>query len=389
MSTKFLFLGIIIPFLGTLLLVSWIHPQIVRLAMSKDLVDTPNARKLQKRPVPVLGGIAVFWGIVVGAGVTSLFFDSFAFFPTFVAITVMMYMGVMDDIMGLSAIMRLIVEVCIIFFLVYLDRHSIDSLHGVFGIGELPSYAAVGLSVLAGTGIINAINLIDGVDGLSSGFCLMVCALFGFAFMTSGDGLMTVLAWLCVGSLFPFFMHNVFGKTSKMFIGDSGTLMLGTIMTIFVFRILDDRSRVGMVYPNMGVVAFTLSVLSIPVFDTLRVMISRILRKVSPFHPDKTHLHHLFIDFGFSHAGTSLSIIFLNLLNVICWLVSYQLGASPTVQFLVVLVIGVLNTTGFYVIGRKLSPDHIFYRMLIKLGKRSHIERRKYFLSLQEFLDKR
>ena len=389
MSTKFLFLGIIIPFLATLLLVSWMHPWIVRLAMSKNLTDNPDARKLQKRPVPVLGGIAVFWGIVIGAGITSLFFYSFAFFPTFVAITVMVYIGVLDDIMGLSAIMRLVVEVCVLLFLIYLDRYSINSLHGVFGIDGLPLHASVALSVFAGAGIINSINLIDGVDGLSSGFCLTACAFFGFAFMTSGDGLMTVLAWLSVGSLFPFFMHNVFGKTSKMFVGDSGTLMLGTIMTVFVFRILDNRSRVSMAYPDMGMVAFTLSVLSVPVFDTLRVMILRILRKVSPFHPDKTHLHHLFIDFGFSHAGTSLSVIFLNLLNVICWFVSYQLGASPTVQFLVVLILGVLNTTGFYFVGRKLSPDHILHRMLIRLGKRSHIGCRKYFLSLREFLDKR
>lgn len=389
MSTKFLFLGIIVPFIGTLLLVNWIHPQIVKLAMSKNLVDNPNARKLQKRPVPVLGGIAVFWGIVVGSGVTSLFFGSYAFFPTFVAITVMMYMGVMDDIMGLSALLRLLVEIGVIIFLIYLDRHSINSLHGVLGINSLPTYIAVILSVIAGAGIINAINLIDGVDGLSSGFCLLACSIFGFAFMTSGDGLMTVLAWLCVGSLFPFFVHNVFGKTSKMFIGDSGTLMLGTIMAIFVFRILDDQSRVAYNYPNMGVVAFTLSVLSIPVFDTLRVMITRIIKGSSPFHPDKTHLHHLFIDLGFSHAGTSIAVILLNLFNVLCWFATYQLGASPTMQLIVVFFIGLLNTTGFYVGVRALSTDNIFYRLLHRLGVMSHMERKKYFLTLQNFLDNR
>ncbi len=387
MSIKFLFLGIIVPFLGTLLLVSWIHPQIVKLAMSKNLVDNPNARKLQQRPTPVLGGIAVFWGIVVGSGLTSLFFNSYAFFPTFVAITVMMYLGVMDDIMGLSAVLRLIVEIGILVFIIYLDRNSINSLHGVFGIYEMPRYIAIILSVVAGAGIINAINLIDGVDGLSSGFCLMACSLFGYAFITSGDGVMTALAWLCVGSLIPFFFHNVFGKTSKMFIGDSGTLMLGTIMAIFVFRILDDSSRVAYNYPNMGVVAFTLSVLSVPVFDTLRVMTVRMLKGVSPFHPDKSHLHHLFIEIGFSHAGTAISIIILNLLNVMCWLISYQLGASATVQFLVVLLIGVLNTSGFFWVVRRLNHQHSLYRFLHRLGVRSHIERKKYFLSIQNFLD--
>ena len=88
-----------------------------------------------------------------------------------------------------------------------------------------------------------------------------------------------------------------------MFIGDAGSLMMGMIMTIFVMHILDHGSRVSVNFTNMGVVAFVLSVLSVPVFDTLRVMTGRIVRGVSPFHADRSHLHHLFIEMGFSHVG--------------------------------------------------------------------------------------
>ena len=108
---------------------------------------------------------------------------------------------------------------------------------------------------------------------------------------------MTILAVVSVGALIPFFLHNVFGKSSKMFIGDGGTLVMGTVMSVFVIAILQSGSRVAaFVDPNVGLVPFTLAVLSVPVFDTLRVMSTRMLKGSSPFRPDKTHLHHMFID---------------------------------------------------------------------------------------------
>lgn len=388
MNLKFLFLGIVIPFISAFALVTWIHPLIVKLAKQKGMVDNPDARKLQKAPVPVLGDIAVFWGVVLGVGLTSAVFDSYIFFPAFVTITVMMYLGTLDDLIGLSAWLRLIVEFCVILFLISTEHKFIDDFHGALGIHQLNEYVGIALSSFVGVGIINSINLIDGVDGLSSGFCMFVCALFGYAFMTSGYGSMTVLAWICVASLLPFFLHNVFGKTSKMFIGDSGTLMLGTLMSIFVFHILETKSMVAYNYPNMGVVAFTLSALSIPVFDTLRVMCLRMLRGGSPFHPDKSHLHHLFIEIGFSHIGTTVSVLSLNAFNVLCWFISYQLGASATVQLLVVVVIGVFNTVGFYYIVRRLNHQRMPYKILKRIAVMSHIEADSFFMSIRKFVDR-
>lgn len=387
MSIQFFILGMLVPLLGTFVLVSWIHPLIVRMAKSRELVDNPDARKLQKDPVPVLGGIAVFWGIVVGAGITSLSFSSYAYFPTFVAITIMMYIGLADDMIGLSPHARLLIEVGIICFLIFMDRNYLNDFHGALGLHGLGRYVGIALSVVAGVGIINAINLIDGVDGLSSGFCIFAYSVFGYAFVTSGDGPMTALACLCVGSLIPFLLHNVFGKHSKMFIGDSGTLMMGTIMTIFVFHILSDKSRVAYNYTNMGVVAFTLSVLSVPVFDTLRVMTTRMLHGTSPFRPDKSHLHHLFIEMGFSHIGTTFSVISLNFFNVLCWLATYQLGGSATVQLLVVVLVGGLNTSGFYYVVRRLNHKHIFYRCFKHMAQLSHVETGPAFTAVRKFID--
>ena len=388
MNWNALLLCVVLPFFSAMILVFWIHPKIVEIAKNKDIVDKPNRRKLQHEAVPVLGGIAVFWGLVLGAGLTGVFFESNALFPSLVATTVMLFLGTTDDILGLSPSLRLVVEIVLIAFVIKMEGVSINDFHGLLGLGQLPQWISISISILAGAGIINAINLIDGVDGLSSGFCLMACTIFCFAFVTSGSYKMATLTALCAGSLLPFFLHNVFGRKSKMFIGDGGTLMMGILMSEFTFHIIATNSKVAFQYTNMGVVAFTLAVLSIPVFDTLRVMTARIIKGGSPFHADKTHLHHLFIDLGFSHTGTAITVLILNMLNISCWLATYQLGGDATAQLLCVLITGILTTTVPYYTVRHLSPSNPIIRTLKWIGKRSHIENKSYFLRLRLLLDK-
>ena len=228
-----LFNNIIFPFLVSLVIVSLIHPIIVKLALNKGLVDNPNTRKLQKTPVPVMGGLAVFFGIIVGIGVVSMRFNSYGLFTCVVSLTVMMYVGTLDDLMGLSPVARLIIELITIAFVVKMDLININDFHGLFGIGKLPYYVSIPLCAVSCLGIVNAINMIDGVDGLSSGICIMATVAFGIIFCLSLDGKYAVMAFLSAGALMPFLIHNVFGLKSKMFIGDSGTLMMGMLLSIF------------------------------------------------------------------------------------------------------------------------------------------------------------
>lgn len=380
--------GIILPFVISMVLVFLVHPVVVRIAKKIQVLDRPDARKLQDHPVPVLGSVAVIWGIIVGAGITSVFFNSYALFTSVVAITVMLYVGLADDILGLSPWIRLVIEVMVIGFIVLMDQTNMNDFHGLFGIHKLPVYLSLPLVSFAGCGIINAINMIDGVDGLSSGLCIMACLAFGVVFCASHDGTMAVMCALAAGSLIPFFLHNVFGKKSKMFIGDGGTLMMGVLMTIFTLHTVDNTSRVVYNFPNMGVVAFCISVLSVPVFDTLRVMSGRIMKGVSPFHADKSHLHHLFIEIGFSHVGTAVSVITLNVLNILCWLATYQLGGDATVQFLVVVAVGLMNTNGFYYVVRRMNHERAPYKELKRMAELSHIETGPFFHTMRSILDR-
>lgn len=380
----------IAAFLIALLSVRWIHPCLVRIALDKNIVDNPNARKLQRKPVPVLGGIAVFFGSVIGLGCASLVCDCSELFVVVVAMMIMLYIGTLDDILDLSPGLRFLVEIFTVLLLVYVGGYSLNDFHGLWGIHQIPQYLAVPLTVVAAVGIINGINLIDGVDGLSSGYCILTSLFFGGMFWGVGDRVMTMLAVVAAGSLIPFFFHNLFGKSSKMFIGDGGTLVMGIVISVFVMRTLTHGTFYEIYDPkNVGLIPFMLAVLAVPVFDTLRVMTTRILKHKSPFHPDKTHLHHMFIRLGCSHAATTLAILLLNLFVVLCGWLSYLAGCSVDMQLYVVVLAALLITVGLY----NFMEWHIrhktkFIRLLRRIGYRTHLNRTGIFFWLQKTMDR-
>lgn len=380
---------VIIPFVVSFICVWLIHPAIVKMAIVRGLTDNPNARKLQKTPVPVMGGMAVFFGIIVSAGVTSIVFNSYALFTCVVTMTVMMYMGFIDDLVGIRPWIRICLEVAVIGFVVIMDLVNINDFHGLFGIGKLPVYVSLPLCAFSGVGIINAINMIDGVDGLSSGLGIFISFVFGCVFFYSHDFTMAVMAFATMGALVPFFFKNVFGKRSKMFIGDSGTMMMGIIMCIFCMRCIDNTSRVCYAYPNLGVIAFCLAALSIPVFDTVRVMLLRIYHGGSPFVADKTHLHHVFIRLGFSHIGTTACIITLEFINVLSFFLSFWLGASVTVQFIIVVLTSFITTVGTYFFLSYLDKTHRTYRVIRIVSLYSQLfVQHKFYKTMTRIMDK-
>lgn len=376
----------ILSLLGTL----WIHPKILKIAILKNLVDNPDARKLQRNPVPVMGGMAVFFGIAIGICSSQAIFNCPNAFMLITAMLIMLYIGTTDDIIDLSPRMRFIVEILVVAWLMYVNNASINNFWGLWGVETVPMWLACPLTIFAAVGIINAINLIDGVNGLSSGFCFMASSLFAIIFYKSGNIVMTTLAFSAAGAIIPFFLHNVFGYKTKMFIGDGGTLVIGTMMSMFVINILKDSSDcANFAIKGMGLIPLTLAILAIPIFDTLRVMSARIMRGTSPFYPDKTHLHHMFIDLGFSHLGTTVSILSMNFLVVVAWYISYKLGASVDIQLYIVLAISITSTFLFYSFAkRQLNNNGKYLKLLQKIAKAMHFEKKGIWVKVQELVDK-
>lgn len=330
-------------------------------ARKHGFYDNPEARKLQRKPVPVMGGFVVFLGALIGSLCYWFKHDSLANIPIQIAMLMMLLIGAWDDIKKLSPKLRLILEILIVTALAVGNHYPINDLHGLWGIHEISPWIAWPLTVFACVGIINAINMIDGIDGLSSGICIMAFGFYGLLFFYRHDFVRVALAVSIIGGLIPFFIMNVFGNRSKMYIGDAGTMMLGIALCDLVMAMLTKGSAYvrQTEYNNFCLVAFALAVLAIPVFDTLRVMLGRISRGASPFAPDKTHLHHAFIDYGFHHLETSLMEIILNMMIVGIWWMFYKSHFSFQFQLYGVIVASVAVCFGLYwMLGRRKRIAH-------------------------------
>lgn len=382
---------IIILFCVSLLSTWWIFRKVHRIAQMKNVVDNPDARKLQDHPVPVLGGLSVFFGIIVALVFCQVLFGSSSLFSFLGIMAIMLFVGTTDDVLSLSPFIRLVIEVIVVLLFIYGTGWSINDLHGLWGIDVVPSYVAVPLTVVACVGIINAVNMIDGVDGLMSGYGIVVSFIFGCFFYDSGDIDMAAMAMISAGAMIPFLLYNVVGQKSKMYLGDGGSLMIGTMMALFVIAILKENSLCSLnVDPAFGLVPFSLAVLSVPVFDTLRVMTIRIFNRRSPFRPDRNHLHHMFVDLGFSHFGTSVCVICLNLLVIFIWWLSYKAGASQGVQLLIVIAAGMMNTFGLYAAVEMLRRrGSRLYDALLSAGRKTHMENTGIWKNFRDMLDKR
>lgn len=326
-----------------------IYPYVLSFAKKHGIVDNPSVRKLQRVPVPVMGGTTAFIGMIAAVVVGFVVVPDERLLKIMGLLAFMYIIGLWDDIKDISAAFRFILELLVVWLVMWSLGLEINNLHGLWGIYQMPEVISVPLSLVAGVGIMNAINLIDGVDGYCSMYSMIACAAFAVIFFYAGDMSMFTLALIAIGALIPFFFHNVFGKLSKMFMGDSGSLMLGILFAIFVFNVLSlDPQSVFFDDIGLSLPAVVLAILAVPVFDTLKVMIFRVKRGVSPFHPDKTHLHHLFIDMNFSHLLTSGVIVFANLLMILFLLVGWRLGLSMDGQLYLVIAMALLFTWGFY-----------------------------------------
>lgn len=307
-------IGLVSFFLG------WLGmPIVLRIAKTKGFVVRPNKRMSHTGEVPNIGGLDIYFSVML----SYLLFDysqltNNQFF--LIGVGAIMAIGFIDDVLVLTPLAKLLGETLAGIALIGFGNLRLTHMHGIFGIEEIgvvPSYL---LSLFVLIAIINAINLIDGVDGLASGLGILYCLFFAVYFGLVGSTSWSILAICMIGSLAVFFIYNVFGKREKIFMGDSGSLLLGYLLTAFVFRFCEQNAChvVPEVYHMSAAPAVAICVLTVPIFDTIRVSITRIKKHKSPFEPDKNHIHHLLLRTGLNHIQTtcvllSVSVLFIAL----------------------------------------------------------------------------
>jgi UDP-N-acetylmuramyl pentapeptide phosphotransferase/UDP-N-acetylglucosamine-1-phosphate transferase len=308
----------ILAFVSAFLVVLLVTPSLIKVAFLKRLFDEPGeARKLHKRVVPTIGGIIIFAATVFALALWFPYdmtqYDGLVRgikdFQFVVATLLMLFfVGIKDDIVGTAPIKKLAAHIIVGMILVLMAEIRIKSLHGLFGVYDIPLWASIFLSLFTYIVVVNAFNLIDGVDGLAAGVGLIAAAGFGILFMLGGNPVMALLAFALAGSLAAFLFFNF--SPAKIFMGDSGSLSIGLIMSVLAIKLVEFEPAEGVaewVKPLISPV-MVLAVLAYPLTDTLRIFFYRAMRGVSPFSADRNHLHHLLIDSGFTHVSTVLSI---------------------------------------------------------------------------------
>ncbi|MEI8049202.1 MAG: MraY family glycosyltransferase [Bacteroidota bacterium] len=297
-------------------------PIIIRISVAKKLFDVPDERKNHTHSVPTLGGLGIYAAIVSvsmtlintcginGGGISS---NLTSLPPIIAGFTLIFFIGMKDDLLNISAYKKLLVEFLALFILIVVGDVRLNNMQGMFGIYELSYIVSVLLSLFAGIVIINAFNLIDGIDGLASSISMLGCVVFGSYFIAVYEWEYAVLSAAILGALIPYFLYNAFGKTNKIFMGDTGSLILGFAFAVLIFR-FNQLNAIPIVKPHFFAgPAFSFAVVIIPMFDTLRVFTIRVYRGGSPFKADRRHIHHILLDMGFSHLQSTLILILFNI----------------------------------------------------------------------------
>jgi len=327
---------LILPILTSFVMVLLSTPSFIKIAHIKHLFDDPSEdRKIHTRKVPLMGGMMIFAGTLFSfllwlpineMGVIKFLVPS---------MLIMFFVGMKDDIIGTAPVKKLAAHLFVAFIMVLMADVKLTSLHGLFGVKEIPEWAGIMLSVFTYIVIINAFNLIDGVDGLAAGVGLIAATIFGLWFYYAGDWTYAVLSFSLAGSLLAFLRFNF--NPAKIFMGDSGSLTIGFLFAVLAIELVEwEAQDLPKTINEISKPILAMCILVYPLIDTIRVFTLRAIKGVSPFTADRNHIHHRLMDLGMSHKQTVITIYLFNLLIVGSAVIAQQF--HPTYSFLVIIV---------------------------------------------------
>lgn len=301
-------------------------PTIIRVADEKGLFDIPDARKLHTKPIASLGGVGIFIGFLLSMLLSIALTQNPEFQYFYAASLLVFFLGIKDDILILSASKKFLGQLVAASIIIHMAGIRIDSMHGFLGIHQLPDLISYPLTYMTIVVVVNAFNLIDGIDGLAGSLGILTTAVFGAYFTMAQLPSYALLSFSLTGALCAFLVYNY--HPAKVFMGDSGSLLLGLINAILVIKFITVADSVNGSFPITSSVAIGFSILLVPLFDTLRVFALRISRGRSPFSPDRNHIHHLLLDRGFNHSQVTLICLLMNVSFIALAYVGRSLGTT-------------------------------------------------------------
>lgn len=333
-------------FIGAFLLTYLTIPKIIKVVEFKRLMDSPNQRSSHSMRTPTLGGVSFYYTLVF-----ALFFihgraafnEAIYIIP---GLTILFIVGLKDDLVVISPGAKLMAQICAIAFILANPSFTIESLNGFLNIHEIPYYLYLGIAGFMMLTIINSYNLIDGIDGLASVVGIVILVIYTTIFYLTGEYFFALISITTNASLMAFLGFNL-SSDKKIFMGDTGSLMVGFVISILTLKFLALRPTAYVDLPfhleNAPIIA--ISILIVPLFDTARVFAIRIANKKGPFSPDRNHTHHVLIDYwGLSHKQASFIIGCFNLLFVMLFIV---LGSTAKNFGMVLMLVSVVLFLGY------------------------------------------
>ena len=315
-------------------------PLIVYISYFKNIIVVPNERSSHNQKTPYLGGL----GISFGSFFVSSFFGALILSGSDLSIVLaitsalilLLTAGIKDDIIGLSPLKKIIIEVVSALIFILLTDIRIDNFYGLFGINEISVFISYIFTIFVFIIIINSYNLIDGIDGLAASLAILILSILLFYFISTKMLLPILAISSMLGALVAFMRYNLFSVKRKIFMGDGGSLVVGFTLAYLSIMVLNTSlTESSFNFPHKPV--FILSLFAFPLLDTLRVMILRVYNKKSPFCADKNHLHHLFLKNGFTHLK---STIFITLYSLLVIIISFYFSDYDILKHFIFSLIG-------------------------------------------------
>ncbi len=311
-------------------------PVIIKISELKSLMEKPGERRSHSTPTPTFGGIAIYAAILIAYFLWPSI-DQTEVYRTnlsIVGMTILFFIGIKDDLVGIDPAKKLSFQVLAAMILILFGDLRVDYLYGIMGLHHIDEVVGIILTCFIFITLTNAINLIDGIDGLAGGIATIASATFGSWFLLTNHFTMACLAFTMAGGLLGFLRFN-FSKTSKIFMGNTGSLIIGFMLAFFAVRFVSLNASYRYeptAFFNAPIIAIV--ILIVPIFDTLRVFLVRILAGRSPFSADRNHMHHILLDNGLSHINATIVLCGISLLNTVMFLLLHR-NISNTLSLII------------------------------------------------------
>ncbi len=342
---------IILSFITAFTLTYFAIPSVIHVANVKRLFDDPNERSSHTVSIPSLGGIAIFAGVIFSV----IFWTPFNVFGNLqyilCSLVLIFLIGAKDDIVPMNPGRKFLGQILAALIMVYKADVQITSFYGLFGVNELADWFSIPFSIVVIVFIINAFNLIDGINGLAGTIGSIIAATFGIWFFLIDRVEIALICFSMMGAIIAFLKYNY--TPAKIFMGDTGSLLIGLVSSMLAIKFMEINHNLESIYVLQSVPAVTIGILIIPVYDTLRVFTTRIIKGRSPFYPDKTHIHHLLLELGFSHLQGTAILAFVNIGFIL--MVYFLQGIGTLYLMILVLGLATILSAALYFSARKVK----------------------------------